>query len=119
MPSRRVPGRPPTGWYPKRGEVYLVALDKPRPAIVLSVNPLNQHAMDVCLVPVTSVQHQEFRVRVPIRAGDGGLHADYWAKCDQVATLEKSFLRYPPLGTLSDSTLANIQMQVKFALGLL
>ena len=119
MPPRPSLRRPTAGWYPKRGEVYLVALDKPRPAVVLSVNALNEHALDVCLVPVTSVHHQEFRVRVPIRAGDGGLNADCWAKCDQVTTLEKTFLRYPPLGVLSDTTFANIQSQARFALGLL
>ena len=119
MPSRGVPSRPPTGWYPKRGEVYLVALDKPRPAVVLSVNALNEHALDVCLVPITGVQHREFRVRVLIRAGDGGLNKNCWAKCDQVTTLEKAFLRYPPLGMLPAATIANIQAQVRFALGLL
>ncbi len=119
MPSRPTPLRPPAGWYPKRGEVYLVSLDKPRPAMVLSVNELNQHALDVCLVPVTSVQHREFRVRVAIRSGDGGLNANCWAKCDQVTTLERTFLRYPPLGMLSETTVANIQSQVRFALGLL
>jgi hypothetical protein len=31
----------PAGWYPKRGEVYIVHLDKPHPAIVLSIDPIN------------------------------------------------------------------------------
>jgi len=34
-------GIPPSlGWFAKRGEVYLVQLDKPRPAIILSVDQL-------------------------------------------------------------------------------
>lgn len=110
--------RAPHGWYPKRGEVYLVALDKPRPAVILSVDALNKHALDICLVPVTSVQHGEFSMRVPLKAGDGGLDRNCWAKCDQVTTLEKSLLRYPALGLLSDASLASIEEQVRTALGL-
>jgi len=53
----------------KRGEVYLVQLDKPRPAIVLSVDPLNKFALDVCVVAVTSVEHGKFSMRVPIQEG--------------------------------------------------
>ena len=109
----------PPGWYPRRGEVYLVDLDKKRPAVVLSVDALNKHALDVCVVPITTVKHGKFSMRVPLKAGDGGLDFDCWAKCDQVTTLEKSFLQYPPLGTLSISSLDRVQEQVKFALGLL
>jgi len=96
-----------------------VNLDKPRPAVVLSVDSLNKHALGVSLVPVTSVEHKKFTLRVPIEAGDGGLHVDCWAKCDQVTTLEKAFLRYPSLGVLSEPTFKKIQEQVKIALGLL
>jgi mRNA-degrading endonuclease toxin of MazEF toxin-antitoxin module len=110
---------PPAGWYPRRGEVYLVQLDKPRPAIVLSVDQLNRHARDVCVVGVTSKRHLRFSMRVPIQAKEGGLDFDCWAKCDQVTTLEKSFLRYPALGVLPAGTLARIEEQVRIALGLL
>lgn len=49
---------PPTGWYPSCGEVYLVNLDKPRPAVVLSVDALNKYALDVCVVPIASDEHK-------------------------------------------------------------
>ncbi len=112
---------PPAGWYPKRGEVYLAQVEKgkARPALIVSVDALNRHALDVCVVPITSVQHKEFSMRVPIQAKDGGLHADSWAKCDQVTTLEKSFLQSSPLGVLSPSTLRRIEEQVRIALGLI
>jgi mRNA-degrading endonuclease toxin of MazEF toxin-antitoxin module len=109
----------PPGWYPKRGEVYLVQLDKARPAIVLSVDALNKFALDVCLVPVTSVEHKNFSMRVPIKKGDANLHFNCWAKCDQVTTLEKSLLKYPPIGAVSSSALAGIEEQVRVALGLI
>lgn len=111
--------RPAVAPYPKRGEVYLANLDKPRPAIILSVDELNRHALDVCVVPVTTKQHLRFVLRVPLKKGEGGLAFDCWAKCDQVTTLEKSFLQFRPLGSLSLLKLHKIEEQVKFALGLL
>jgi mRNA-degrading endonuclease toxin of MazEF toxin-antitoxin module len=109
----------PSGWYPKRGEVYLVELDKPRPAVVLSVDALNKFALDVCVVGMTSVEHKKFSVRVPIKRGQDNLNFDCWAKCDQVTTLEKTLLRYPPLGALSSATLRQIEDQVRVCLGLI
>ena len=111
-------GRAPYGWHPKRGEVYLVELDKPRPAVILSVDSLNRHALDVCVVPFTTVEHAKFSMRIAVRRGDGGLDQNCWAKCDQVTTLEKAFLRYPALGVLSEDSFAAIQEQVSIALGL-
>jgi len=107
------------GWYPKRGEVYWVRLDKLRPAVILSVDALNRHALDVCLVPLTTVPHGEFSLRVPIPPGEAGLAKSSWAKCDQVVTLEKRLLQLPALGSLSKATLHTIENQVRLALGLL
>lgn len=104
--------------HPRRGEVYLVDLDKARPAIILSVDELNRHALDVCVVPITTKEHAAFSMRVPIKRGDGGLDFDCWAKCDQVTTLEKSFLRKQPIGKLSQQTFQKIEEQVRVALGL-
>ena len=105
--------------YPQRGEVYLVSLGtKRRPAVILSVDALNRHALDVCVVGLTTVEHAKFSMRVPIRAGDGGLMADCWAKCDQVTTLEKTLLQYPAIGRLSAATFSKVQEQVRIALGL-
>ena len=109
----------PAGWSPRRGEVYLVNLDKARPALILSVDSLNRHALDVCLIPITTVEHTQFSMRIQIAPGDGGLEKNSWAKCDQVTTLEKKALEYPPLGVLSGPRLKLIQEQVKIALGLL
>jgi mRNA-degrading endonuclease toxin of MazEF toxin-antitoxin module len=113
------PNQPPPRWYPRRGEVYLVQLDKPRPALVISVDQLNRHALDVCVVGITTKAHLKFSMRVPLKAKEGGLNFDGWAKCDQVTTLEKSLLRYPALGTLPRESMEKIEEQVKIALGLL
>jgi len=107
-----------TAWFPHRGETCLVRLDKDRPALVISSDLLNRHALDICVIPITSVEHREFSLRVPLRAGEGGLHRPSWAKCDQVTTLEKSQIKYPPLGRLSSATLSQIESALKVALDL-
>jgi mRNA-degrading endonuclease toxin of MazEF toxin-antitoxin module len=105
--------------HPRRGEVYLVSLgSKRRPAVILSVDALNRHALDVCVVGLTTVEHAKFSVRVPIKAGDDGLDADCWAKCDQVTTLETTLLHYPALGRLSEAAFQKVQEQVRISLGL-
>jgi mRNA interferase MazF len=109
---------PPSGWFPRRGEVYLVRLDKDRPALVISADALNRHSLDVCVVPMTTVGRPKFSLRVQVKPGEGGLSRDSWAKCDQVTTLEKSLLLYSPLGRLTDETLRAIEQAVKLALQL-
>jgi len=109
---------PPSGWFPRRGEVYLVRLDKNRPALVISADALNRYALDVCVVPLTSVSRRKFSLRVQVKPGEGGLSRASWAKCDQVTTLEKNLLLYPPLGRLTDETLKTIEQSIKLALQL-
>jgi mRNA interferase MazF len=113
-----VPATAPLGWFPRRGEICLVRLDKDRPALVISTDALNRHALDICVVPITSIEHRKFSLRIPLRPGEGGLQRASWAKCDQVTTLEKTLARYPPLGRLSDVTLSRIEAAIKTALDL-
>jgi len=108
----------PTGWFPRRGDMCLVRLDKDRPALVISTDALNRYALDVCVVPITSIEHRKFSLRVPLRPGEGGLQRASWAKCDQVITLEKSLIRYPQLGRLPDATLSRIEAAINTALQL-
>jgi mRNA interferase MazF len=94
-------------------------LDKDRPALVISADALNRHALDVCVVPMTTVEHPNFSLRVQVEPGESGLRRNSWAKCDQVTTLEKNLLLYPPLGRLTDETLKTIEQGIKLALQLL
>ena len=105
--------------YPRRGEIYLASLEKDRPVLILSVDSLNRYALDVCVVPITSVQRTQFSMRVPLAKGEGGLSHNCWAKCDQVTTLEKSYLHAKPFGTLPPTKLQQIENRVKLALGLI
>jgi mRNA interferase MazF len=108
----------PKGWFPQRGEVCLVALDKHRPALVVSTNALNRFSLDICVVPITTSEHKHFSVRPLISAGEGGLQRTSWAKCDQVTTVEKNSMLYPPLGRLSRSTMQVIEQSLRIALEL-
>jgi mRNA interferase MazF len=108
----------PSGWYPRRGEVYWLHLDKKRPALIISTDALNRHALDVNVIPITTVYHGRLALRVPMNAGDGGLTRDSWAKCDQVTTLEKSAIQYPPVGRISRQTMTRIEDAVRETLEL-
>ncbi len=110
--------RAPAGWFPRRGEVYLVDLEKVRPAIVISSDALNRYSLDVCVVPITSVEHARFSLRVSLKPGEAGLDRSSWAKCDQPTTVPKDHLRFPPLGRLSAATMAGIAAAIKSALDL-
>ena len=108
----------PAGWHPKRGEVCLFALDKERPALVVSSDALNIHSLDVCVVPISTAEHKAFSLRPKLKAGEGGIDKDSWAKCDQVTTIEKTRAVFPPLGSLSKSVLAKVEEAIKRSLEL-
>jgi mRNA interferase MazF len=114
-----MPPKTPAGWFPHRGDLCWVALDKDRPALVLSADALNRYALDVCIVPLTTVSRPAFSLRVLLKAGEGGLRRNSWAKCDQVTTVEKALVKYPPLGHLPAARLGQIEEAVKLALQLL
>ena len=109
---------PPGEWFPRRGEVYFVRIDKNRPAVVISSNAINRYAFDVCVVPITSVRRVSFSFRVPLTPPEGGVKRDSWAKCDQVTTVEKIHLAYPPLGRLEDAIMRDLERAVELALQL-
>jgi len=111
-------GTKPPGWFPKRGEVCLVQLDKERPAVILSGDSLNRHSLDVCILPVSKAEHRAFSLRPKLKAGEGGLSFESWVKCDQPTTVEKQLIAYPPLGALSNTSVQLIEAAVKAALEL-
>jgi mRNA-degrading endonuclease toxin of MazEF toxin-antitoxin module len=114
MSWRRSPK--PAGWFPRRGDVCLFALDKERPAIVVSNNALNRYSLDVCVVPVSKAEHRQFSLRPQLRGGIGGLAHTSWVKCDQVTTVEISSAIFPPLGTLDSESLKRVEDAIRVAL---
>jgi len=108
----------PAGWFPRRGEICLAVLDKERPVLIVSSNVLNRHSLDVCIVPVSTVEHKVFSLRPRLRAGEGGLARDSWVKCDQVTTLEKKVICYPPLGVIGPESFDRVEQAIKQTLEL-
>lgn len=96
----------------------MFTLDKERPALVISTDALNRFSLDVCVVPISGVEHKQFSLRPQLSAGEGGLAKVSWAKCDQVTTVEKHLAIYPPLGGLPAESLFRIEQAVRIALEL-
>jgi mRNA-degrading endonuclease toxin of MazEF toxin-antitoxin module len=111
-------GTKPPGWYPRRGEVCVIELDKERPALILSSDTLNRHSLDVCILPISRVEHRAFSLRPKLRAGEGGLNFDSSVKCDQPTTVAKQSVFYPPLGSLSAAIMRAVELAVKASLEL-
>ncbi len=111
-------GTKPVRWYPRRGEVCLIDLDKQRTALVISSDSLNAHSLEVCVLPISTAEHKTFSLRPKLSAGEGGLKRDSWAKCDQPTTVEKQLVIYPPLGALPSTSMQRIEAAVKLALDL-
>ena len=111
-------GTKPPGWYPRRGEVCLIDLDKERPALILTSDSLNAHSLDVCILPISAAEHKAFSLRPKLKAGEAGLRYDSWVKCDQPTTVEKDLVIYPPFGALSVTSMQNVEAAVKASLDL-
>lgn len=95
---------------PKRGEVFLVALDptrgheirKTRPCVVVSPDELNMHLDTVIVAPLTTADRKyPFRVMWRFAGKDGEV------VLDQVRTVDRERL-VRLLGRLSSPTLAQV-----------
>ncbi|MGD0479830.1 MAG: type II toxin-antitoxin system PemK/MazF family toxin [Terracidiphilus sp.] len=111
-------GTKPFNWYPHRGDICLISLEKERPALIISSDSLNAHSLDVCVLPISKSELRAFSLRPKLKAGDGGLNFDSWVKCDQPTTLEKQLVIYPPLGSISLSDMQQVEMALKTSLDL-
>jgi mRNA interferase MazF len=110
--------------YPGRGEIYMVKLPghpsdtKNRPALVVSMDVRNRLANDVIVVPLTSTLRPA-PTHVELPAGEGGLKQTSMAKCEQITTLDKSFLlRGPFAGTVHPSLMLEIEKAIQRAIGI-
>lgn len=111
--------------FPRRGEIYLVRLPghpsdtKARPALVISMDVRNRLANDVTVVPLSTTLRPA-PTHVELAAGEGGLGETSMAKCEQVTTLDKTFLlRGPFAGTISLSLMRDIEKAIQIAIGIL
>ena len=110
--------------YPRRGEIYLVRLPgqpkdtKPRPALIVSLDVRNRLANDVVVVPLSSALRTS-PTHVELPEGEGGLFQTSMAKCEQITTLDKSFLiRGPFSGAISPMRMTEVQRAIQRGIGI-
>ena len=79
----------------------------------------NRLANDVIVVPLTkTLRPAPTHVKLP--AGEGGLKDDSMAKCEQVTTLDKSFLlRGPFAGKINPFLIREIEKAIQRAIGMI
>lgn len=109
---------------PRRGEIYLVKLPghpqdpKSRPALIVSMDARNHLAHDVIVVPLSTTLRSS-PTHVELTKGEGGLAQPSMAKCEQITTLDKSFLdRGPFAGGVSAEKMGEIEKGIQRAIGM-
>ena len=94
----------------RRGEIYYAYTPgqpddphQPRPVLVISADIRNRRSDDVIVVPIFSGGRRG-PTRVPIASGVGGLSHDSVLFCEELATIDRDFLRDGPLGLPAPTT---------------
>jgi mRNA-degrading endonuclease toxin of MazEF toxin-antitoxin module len=78
-----------------RGDIWVVELlahPKPRPALVISIDALNDLCPDALLIPITS-HAGPLRIPVPDDPEQTGLRVVSFLKCESVGPIHKSRLK--------------------------
>lgn len=102
-----------------RGDIWTVALlahPKPRPALVISIDPVNDLCPDVLVVPITS-HPGPLRVALPEEPERTGLRTASFAKCESVGPVHKSRLKQR-IGSLPAAAWPPLEEGVRRVLGL-
>lgn len=102
-----------------RGDVWIIepaGFPKPRPAIVISINPINELCPDVLLIPITG-RPGPLRILLQEEAAVSGLNALSYAKCEVLGPSRKSRLK-KRIGHISPACLSAIEDGIKRVLGL-
>lgn len=79
----------------RRGDIWTVTLPafpKPRPALVVSIDAINDLRPDIVVVPITT-RAGPLRISVPDDPAVTGLRVPSYAKCETVGPLHKSYLK--------------------------
>ena len=102
-----------------RGDIWTVALlahPKPRPALVISIDPVNDLCPDVIVIPITT-HAGPLRVALPENTARTGLRAASFAKCESVGPIHRSRLKRR-IGALPGEAWPEVEEGVKRVLGL-
>lgn len=90
---------------PRRGEIWLVRLDKIRPAVVLTRDPMGSFLNSLLVAPVTSTD-REIPAQIELTAADGVKQRSYAALDSATNALIANFVR--KIGTVGPSTMDRI-----------
>ena len=102
-----------------RGDIWTVELlshPKPRPALVVSINAVNDLCPDVLVIPITS-RPGPLRVALPGESEETGLRTGSFAKCESVGPIHKGRLK-KRIGMLPARAWEEIEAGVRRVLGL-
>ncbi len=110
--------------FPRRGEIYWVALDptvgseiaKTRPALIVSNDIGNQHSARVIIAPISSqnlARVYPFEVLVP--AGEGGLPQASKVLLDQLRAVDKARLSRR-IGSLDIGRMREVDRAIRLSL---
>ena len=102
-----------------RADIWTVepaGFPKPRPAVVVSIDPINDLCPDVLLVPLTT-KAGPLRVLISDSSQATGLKGTRYAKCESVGPVHKSRLK-ARIGRISKANLREVENGLKRALGL-
>jgi mRNA interferase MazF len=114
---------------PVRGEIWLCHLGSSRgheqagqrPVLVVSDDTFNSGPADlVVIVPLTSKvkKSKHIPAHIPIDPPEAGLKTPSVILCDQVRTISKDRLGQAPWGTVSATTLGQVEMVLRLLLAL-
>ena len=102
-----------------RADIWTVepaGFPKPRPAVVVSIDPINDLCPDVLLVPLTT-KAGPLRVLISDSSQATGLKETRYAKCESVGPVHKSRLK-ARIGRISKANLREVENGLKRVLGL-
>ena len=102
-----------------RGDIWvaeLVAHPKPRPALVISIDAVNDLCPDALMIPLTS-QSGPLRLLVPDDPEQTGLRVDSYLKCESVGPIHKSRLK-KRIGRIPPQMWPEVEAGLKRVLGL-
>jgi mRNA interferase MazF len=103
----------------RRGDIWTVepvGFEKPRPALVISINPINDLRPDILLIPITT---KPSPLRVPLTQPPSatGLKEKSYAKCESLGPVHKTRLK-KRIGRVSREQISDIEAGVRKVLGL-
>jgi len=76
----------------RRGQIWIIeptGFPKPRPALVISIDAINDLCPDVLLIPITT-KPGPLRVRLAAPPESTGLEHESYAKCESLGPVHKS-----------------------------